>query len=110
VIEFVAAEKWSVRNIHRCFCGVYGNAAVDRTTVGRWTKRLTTSETGEEALYVFFSFFFLFFFPAQAILSQLLDLKSCKTLMPLCRYNKFQNLYKDDERTQEAFQTTSVSQ
>jgi hypothetical protein len=49
-------------------------------------------------------------FFAQSVLSQLLDLKRNKTLMPLCRYNEFQNLHKDYERTVEAFQTPSVSQ
>lgn len=54
-------------------------------------------DAGEAVLYDIF---------AQSVLSQLLDLKACKTLMPLCLYNEFQNLHKYYERTVEAFQTT----
>jgi hypothetical protein len=45
VIEFLLAEK-SVGNIHKRLCNVYGSATVDRSTAGRWAKRMTASETG----------------------------------------------------------------
>jgi hypothetical protein len=47
VIEFLAAEKDSVGNIHRLLCAVYGSYAVDRSTVGCWVQRVTASESGE---------------------------------------------------------------
>jgi hypothetical protein len=47
VMEFLVAEEGSVRNIHKRLCNVYGSATVDRSTVGRWAKRATASETGK---------------------------------------------------------------
>ena len=38
VTEFLLAEKGSVGNIHKQLCAVYGSCAVDRSTVGRWTR------------------------------------------------------------------------
>jgi hypothetical protein len=45
VIKFLVAEKESVGNIYNRLCNVYGTAKVDRCTVDRWTKRVTTSES-----------------------------------------------------------------
>ena len=49
-IEFLDAEKESVRNMHKRLFNVCGSAAVDRSTAGRWTKRVTASETGTAEL------------------------------------------------------------
>ena len=43
VIEILVAEKESVENIHKRLCAVYGSCAVDRSTVGRWVKRVKAS-------------------------------------------------------------------
>jgi hypothetical protein len=40
VIEFVVCENETVGNIHKRLQKVYGNDAVDRSTVGRWAKQL----------------------------------------------------------------------
>ena len=50
VIEFLAAEKETVVNIHKRLCAVYGSYAVDRSTVGRWAKRVKASEIAESDL------------------------------------------------------------
>ena len=51
VIEFLCAEKETVVNIHKRLCAVYGDAAVDRSTVGRWVKRVQTSGNAETELH-----------------------------------------------------------
>jgi hypothetical protein len=51
VIKFLVVEEKPVGNIHKCLCFVYGSATVDRSTVGRWVKRVTASEKGKEELY-----------------------------------------------------------
>jgi hypothetical protein len=43
VIKFLVHEKESVVNIHKRLCAVYGSCAVDRSTVGRWAKRVKAS-------------------------------------------------------------------
>ena len=48
VIEFLVAEKDSVDNIHKRLCAVYGGCAVDRSTVGRWIRRVKASGSGED--------------------------------------------------------------
>jgi hypothetical protein len=72
VIEFLDAEKESVRNIHKRHCNVCGSATVNRSTVGRWTKRVTASETGRaephdlpHSLFRFMAFIF-----SQAVISE----------------------------------------
>jgi hypothetical protein len=50
-IEFLDAEKESVRNMHKRLFNVCGSAAVDRSTAGRWTKTVTASETGTAELH-----------------------------------------------------------
>jgi hypothetical protein len=51
VVEFVVAEKGSVRNIHNHLRNVCESAAVDRSTAGRWAKSMTASETGKSELH-----------------------------------------------------------
>jgi hypothetical protein len=51
MIELLVAGKESVRNTHKCLCIYYGSAMVDKSTVGRWIKRVTTSETGKTELH-----------------------------------------------------------
>jgi hypothetical protein len=53
VTEFHVAEKEPVVNIHKRLCDVYGKPTVDRSTFGRWVKRVTASEAGK--LPAFFS-------------------------------------------------------
>jgi hypothetical protein len=48
-MEFVVAERESVRNIHKHLRNVYGSAKVGRSAVGRWAKRMTALETGKAA-------------------------------------------------------------
>jgi transposase len=50
VIEFFVHEKESVVNIHKRLCAVYGSCAVDRSTVGRWAKRVKASGSAETEL------------------------------------------------------------
>jgi hypothetical protein len=47
VVEFLFAEKETVRNIHKQLGNVCGYAAVDRSTVGHWAKRVTGGEVGK---------------------------------------------------------------
>jgi len=49
VIEFLVSEKETVGNIHKRLQNVYGNCAVDRSTVSRWAKR-TREEHGHADL------------------------------------------------------------
>jgi len=49
VIEFLFAEKESVRNIH--LCNIYGSAALNRSAVGCWVKRVTASKMGKAELH-----------------------------------------------------------
>jgi hypothetical protein len=44
VIEFLVAVKETVQNIHKRLSNAYGNAAVDRNTVGCWAKRVRDTE------------------------------------------------------------------
>ncbi|XP_070601376.1 high mobility group protein HMG-I/HMG-Y [Erythrolamprus reginae] len=50
VIEFLTAEKETVENIHKRLCTVYGESAVDRSTVSRWAQRVSSLEDGSEEL------------------------------------------------------------
>jgi hypothetical protein len=52
VIEFLVAEKESVRGIQKRLCNVYGSAVVNRSTVGHWAKKVTDSETEKAELCV----------------------------------------------------------
>jgi hypothetical protein len=47
VIEFLLAENESITDIHRRLINVYGDVAVDKSTVCRWEKRLASSEQGQ---------------------------------------------------------------
>jgi DNA-binding MarR family transcriptional regulator len=47
VIEFLLAENESITNIHGRLTNVYGDMAVDKSTVSRWAKRLASSEQGQ---------------------------------------------------------------
>jgi transposase len=47
IIVFILAVNESITNIHRRLTNVYGDMAVDKSTVGRWAKRLASSEQGE---------------------------------------------------------------
>jgi hypothetical protein len=49
--QFLIAEKESVGNIHKPLCNVCRNAAVDRSTIDRLAKRVTSSETGKAKLH-----------------------------------------------------------
>lgn len=44
VIEFLLAENQSITDIHRCLQNVYGDLAVDKSTVSRWARRLSSSQ------------------------------------------------------------------
>jgi aminoglycoside phosphotransferase len=37
--------------VYRCLRNVCGSAAVNRSTAGQWTKRVTASETGKAELH-----------------------------------------------------------
>jgi transposase len=50
VIEFLVHKNKSVVNIHKHLCAVYGSCAVDRSTVGRWAKRVEASGNAETEL------------------------------------------------------------
>jgi transposase len=50
-MEFLVAEKESVRNIHKRFYAVYGSSTVDRSTIGRWIQRVKASGSGETELH-----------------------------------------------------------
>ena len=50
VIEFLVAEKESVGNIQKWLCAVYGSCAVNRSTTGRWVRRVKASGSGETEL------------------------------------------------------------
>jgi DNA-binding MarR family transcriptional regulator len=47
VTEFLLAENESITTIHRRLTNVYGDMAVDKSTVSRWAKRLASSEQGQ---------------------------------------------------------------
>jgi hypothetical protein len=40
VIEFLTAEEDTVGNIYKHLKNLYGECTVDRSTVGRWVKRV----------------------------------------------------------------------
>jgi transposase len=50
VIEFLVHENESVVNIHKRLCAMYGSYAVDRSTAGRWAKRVKASGSAETEL------------------------------------------------------------
>ena len=50
VIEFLLAENETSESIHRRLRKVYGDMAVDKSTVSRWAKRLALSEQGRGTL------------------------------------------------------------
>jgi hypothetical protein len=50
VIQFLLAENKSsesVANIHRRLTNIYGDMAVDKSTVSCWAKRFASSEQGQ---------------------------------------------------------------
>jgi hypothetical protein len=47
VIDFLLEENESITNIHRRLTNVYGYMAVDKSTVSRWAKRLTSPEQAQ---------------------------------------------------------------
>ena len=49
--DYIVADKASVLHIHKRLCSVCGSAAVDRSTVCRWVKRVTASETGKAEIH-----------------------------------------------------------
>jgi transposase len=49
-IEFLVNENESVVNIHKRLCAVNGSCAVNRSTVGRWAKRVRASGSAETEL------------------------------------------------------------
>ena len=73
VIEFLVAEKESVSSINRGLCNVCWSVAVERSTVGRWTLRVTASETGKVALC---------HLPSSGVLQQLLVLQCGGVMRP----------------------------
>jgi len=73
VTDYVVAEKTSVVHIYRRLCNVCGSAAVDGSTVGRWVKRITASETGKQSFVTNL---------AQAVLFELSVLKCRRVVMP----------------------------
>jgi hypothetical protein len=50
VIEFLVTEKKSVTNIHGRLKNVYGDNAVDKSTVSRWSSRIAGSMKGQAEL------------------------------------------------------------
>jgi hypothetical protein len=50
MLEYLATKEESLRNIQRCLCNVYGCSALNRSTSGCWTKKVTASGTGKEEL------------------------------------------------------------
>lgn len=50
VIEFLAAEKETAVNTHKCLCAVYENYAVNRSIVGHWAKGCKISGSEETDL------------------------------------------------------------
>jgi hypothetical protein len=50
MIGYIATKKESLINIQRCLCNVYGCSAINRSTNGCWTKKVTVFETGKEKL------------------------------------------------------------
>jgi len=73
VTDDVVAEKTSVVHTYRRLCNICGSVAVDGSTVGRWVKRITTSETGKQSFVTNL---------AQAVLFKLLVLKSRRVVIP----------------------------
>jgi len=49
--DYAVAKRTSVIHIYKSLCNVCGSAAVDTSTVGRWVKRVTASETGKAKLH-----------------------------------------------------------
>jgi hypothetical protein len=50
VIEFLLAENESV-TIHRCLTNIYGDMAVDKSTVSCWAEQLASSEQGQGSVF-----------------------------------------------------------
>jgi transposase len=50
VIEFLVHENESVVNIHKRLFAVYESCAVDRSTVGRWAKKVKAPGSAELTL------------------------------------------------------------
>ena len=72
--EFLAAEKDSFRNNHKCLYNIYGCAMVDRSTIGHWVKRVTVFKRGKQSSMICLT---------QEVSSQLSVLYCCSMLMPL---------------------------
>jgi hypothetical protein len=45
IIELLTVEEETVRDIHKRLKNVCGDCTVDRSTVGRWAKRVRSSES-----------------------------------------------------------------
>jgi len=45
---FLAAEKETLRNNHKCLCSIYRNAMVDRSTTGRWVRGVIAFKSGKQ--------------------------------------------------------------
>jgi len=50
VVEFLVARKETVMNIHKQLGNVCGYAAVDKSIVGRWAKRVRGGKVGKAQL------------------------------------------------------------
>jgi hypothetical protein len=51
VIEFLLAENESITNIHRRLTNIYGDMAVDKSTVSCWAEQLALSEQGQANVF-----------------------------------------------------------
>jgi transposase len=47
VIQFLLAQNESITKIHRRLTNVYGDIAVDKSTISHWAKQLASSEQGQ---------------------------------------------------------------
>jgi hypothetical protein len=45
---FLAAEEETLRNNHKCLCSVYGNATIDRSTIGCWVRGVIAFKSGKQ--------------------------------------------------------------
>ena len=50
VIQFLVAMKETVGSIHKWLSNVDGNAAVDRSIIGLWAKRVRDGQVGKVQL------------------------------------------------------------
>jgi len=69
----IPCRRESVSSINRGLCNICASVAVERSTVGRWTLRVTACETGKAALC---------HLPSSGVLSQLLLLQCGGVMRP----------------------------